>query len=209
MTLLMLGCSGQQTSSNPPVVPTPEPTPDRAAIETELSRIENDWPRVIKERDGAAVRRMEADDVTIIYPDGSVGRKEDDVKDIEAGSLTADSWEITALKVNVVNANLATVSLINTVKNGKVKSPDGRTADISGKYQSLDTFVRRNGQWQYLAMASVKLQPAVATASPTPKASPSAPLSPAMKPSPVPKSTPQAKPSPERPLATPARSRTP
>src|SRR5215831_7929596 len=156
LVALALGCSDQQTTNNMAVAPTPEPTPDRAAIETELSRIENDWPRVIKERDGAAVRRMEADDVTIIYPDGSVGRKEDDVKDIEAGSLTADSWEITALKVNVVNANLATVSLINTVKNGKVKSPDGRTADISGKYQSLDTFVRRNGQGQYLAMASVK-----------------------------------------------------
>src|SRR5688500_10234876 len=43
---------------------------DTAAIEAELLRIENDWPRVIKEKDVAAVGRVEADDVVIVYPDG-------------------------------------------------------------------------------------------------------------------------------------------
>jgi len=37
-----------------------EPPPDRAAIEAELTKIENDWPRIIKEHDAAAVRKMEA-----------------------------------------------------------------------------------------------------------------------------------------------------
>src|SRR3981081_965727 len=89
------GCASPQTpNTNTVSMATPVPTPDKAAIEAELTKIENDWPRIIKEHDAAAVRRIEADDIVIIYPDGSTGNKEQDAKDIEAGTVTADSWEI-------------------------------------------------------------------------------------------------------------------
>ena len=193
------GCAAPPSSNTNTVsVATPEPTPDKAAIEAELIKIESDWPRIIKERDGAAVRRLEADDIFIIYPDGSTGTKEQDAKDIESGSLTADSWEISEIKVNVLDKDSAVVTLRNTVKNGKVKSPSGGSLDISGQYISQDTFARRNGQWQLVAAASVKVPPGAAT-SPTPKASPSPGASPAMKPTPAAKATPRA-----TPRATPA-----
>src|SRR4030095_17094401 len=86
------GCAPAPNDNANIAVATPEPTPDKAAIETELTRIENDWPRIIKERDGATARRIEADDIVIIYPDGSIGNKEDDAKDIEAGLFTFASW---------------------------------------------------------------------------------------------------------------------
>ena len=197
------GCaSPQNTNTNPVTVATPEPTPDKAAIEAELTKIENDWPRMIKERDGAAVRRVEADDIFIVYPDGSTGNKEQDAKDIESGALTFDSWEISDVKVNLVGQDSAVVSLHYTVKNGKIKAPDGKSADISGPYLSLDTFVRRNGQWQLVASTSVKTPAPAATGSPTPKASPSPGASPAMKATPSPKATPVTK-------ATPALKGTP
>ncbi len=50
------GC--QPTTETPPAATTVTATPetvDKAAIEAELRRIENDWPRVVKERDAAAV----------------------------------------------------------------------------------------------------------------------------------------------------------
>ena len=48
------GCaSPQNTNTNTVSMATPEPTPDKAAIETELTKIENDWPRIIKEHDAA------------------------------------------------------------------------------------------------------------------------------------------------------------
>jgi len=207
------GCAAPPSSNTNTVsVATPEPTPDKAAIEAELIKTENDWPRIIKERDGAAVRRLEADDIVIIYPDGSTGTKEQDAKDIESGSLTADSWEISEIKVNVLDKDSAVVTLRNTVKNGKVKSPSGGSLDISGQYISQDTFARRNGQWQLVAAASVKVPPGAATV-PTPKASPSPGASPAMKATPAakatprvtPRATPAAKTSPvPKPAATPA-----
>jgi hypothetical protein len=194
------GCAAPpSTNTNTIAVATPEPTPDKAAIEAELTRIESDWPRIIKERDGAAVRRLEADDVVIIYPDGSTGTREQDAKDIEAGTLTADSWEISEIKVNVLDKDSAVVTLHNTVKNGQVKSPTGGSLNISGQYISQDTFARRNGQWQLVAAASVQIKSPTATASPTPKASPSPGASPAVKATPSPKATPKA-----TPRATPA-----
>ena len=136
LVLAQFGCaSPQNTNTNTVSMATPEPTPDKAAIEAELTKIENDWPRIIKEHDVATVRRIEADDAVFVYPDGSLGDKAQDIKDMEAGSLSADSWEVLDLKVNVLDKDSAVVSGRNVVKGGKYKMPDGKVQDISGEYR--------------------------------------------------------------------------
>jgi hypothetical protein len=210
------GCaSPQNTNTNAISVVTPAPTPDKTAIEAELTKIENDWPRIIKERDVATVRRIEADDAVFVYPDGSLGDKAQDVKDMEAGALSADSWEVLDLKVNVLDNDSAVISGRNVVKGGKYKMPNGKIQDISGEYRWVDTFARRNGQWQVVAGAATPVQKGAA-ATPTPKATPSPGASPAMKPVPSPratpalKGTPVPKPSPAmKPASTPATTKTP
>ena len=218
LVLAQFGCaSPQNTNTNTVSMGTPEPTPDKAAIEAELKKIENDWPRIIKEHDVATVRRIEADDALFVYPDGSLGDKAQDVKDMEAGSLSADSWEVLDLKVNVIDSDAAVVSGRNVVKGGKYKMPDGRITDISGEYRWVDTFARRNGQWQVVAGAATPMpKGTAATATPTPKASPSPGATPAMKATPLPratpalKGTPVPKPSPVMKAApTPAKTKTP
>lgn len=199
----------QFSCANPPNPPstnanmaTPEATPDAAEIEKELLRIENDWPRVIKERDGQAVRRVDADDVHLLNWDGSMSAKDDDAKFIESGVITADSIQMGDLKVKVLDKDAAVATGIMDIKGGKYKAPD-RTVDVSGQYRFVDTFARRNNEWKLVASSSVKvLNPAAQSASPTPKASPSATASPAMKatpsakPTPAAKATPTVKPSP-------------
>jgi len=181
----LAGCAPAPNDTNANLaVATPEPTPDKAAIETELTRIENDWPRIIKERDGATVRRIEADDIVIIYPDGSIGDKEGDAKDIEAGLFTFDSWDTIEVKVNVIDKDLAVVTLRYEVKKAIVRSSDGKSSiDMSGQYLSLDTFARRNGQWQFIALSSVKIKPEVLASMPKPSPSPTMPTSGAPTPS--------------------------
>lgn len=207
------GCASPQNTNTAVSTPTPAPTPDKAAIEAELTKIENDWPRIIKERDVATVRRIEADDAVFVYPDGSLGDKAQDVKDMEAGSLSADSWEVLDVKVNVLDNDSAVVNGRNIVKGGKYKMPDGKVQDISGEYRWVDTFVRRNGQWQVVAGAATPVQKGAA-ATPTPKASPSPGASPAMKPIPSPKITPvpkaaPAKMEPVKPVPVPTKTKTP
>ena len=145
---------------------------DTAAIEGELLRIENDWPRVIRERDVAAVGRVEADDVLIVYPDGSVGNKERDLKDIGEGNLTADAIEITDLKVTVLDNDAAYVTGHTELKNAKYMLPDGKAMDMSGKFRFLDTFARRNGDWKLVAGMSTKVTAPVVSSSPAPATSP-------------------------------------
>src|SRR5437773_1639723 len=111
LALSQLGCAAPQNSNTSTAsMPTPEPTPDKAAIEKELLRIENDFARVLKERDGEAIRRVEADDIIEIIPDGSTTTKEQDIADIKAGNLSADSWEIFDPKVIVLDADSAVVT---------------------------------------------------------------------------------------------------
>ena len=214
---ISLGCATSQNSNgnlNMAAAATPQPTPDKAAIEAELTKIENDWPRILKERDAAAVRRIEADDIVLVYPDGSLGSKEQDVKDIESGSITADSWVVSDLTVNVLDNDSAVVRLRTTVNSGVYKTADGKSQDVSGQFRSVDTFARRNGQWQLVSSATVKiLAPPPAPANPTPRPSPSAKPSPVVKTSPVAQPSPAmrraAKPSPPKTIATPIKTKTP
>ncbi len=185
------GCASPQpaTSTNANMA-TPAPTPDKAAIEAELTKIENDWPRIIKDHDAATVKRIEADDAVFVYPDGSIGDKAADVKDMESGALTADTWEVSEVKVNVLGNDLAVVSGRSIVKGGKY---NGRPFPYDD-FRWVDTFARRNGQWQVVAGAATPVMKG--TASPSPKPSPSPSASPAMKASPAAKASPTAKPLP-------------
>jgi len=189
--LLLSGCQPAANTNQPVVVTSPSPERvDTASIQTELLRIENDWPRVIKERDVAAVQRVEAEDAVFIYPDGSVGNKAQDVKDTQTGALTADSWAVSDLAVTVLDADSAFVSGHSTIRNGKYKMPDGKAIDISGEYRFIDTFARRNGEWKLVAGASVRVMTPTASASPAMTTSPAAGASPAMKASPATKPSP-------------------
>ena len=194
--ILVAACqpAGVETNRSAVVSPTPEVV-NTAAIETELLRIENDWPRVIREKDTAAAGRVMADDVILIYPDGNVGGKEQDLKDIAAGALTAESMEMADLTVHVIDNNAAYVTGRTVLTKAQYKPAEGQALNISGHYRFLDTFAKRNGEWKLVAGASVPVrQPPAASPSPTPSASPAA--SPATKPSPAATRSPAASPSP-------------
>lgn len=201
--VIQIGCATPEntnTATTNTNMAAPEATPDKAAIETELLRIENDWGRVLKERDVEAVRRLEADDVLLVYWDGNLGSKEQDIKDIGAGNLTADSITMSETRVNVLNKDAAVVAGLITVTGGKLKT-EGGTVDVSGNYRFLDTFARRDGQWKLVGSSSVKA-PKGAAATASPKASPAATGSPVKKASPAAKAAPTRRPPPP-PASTP------
>lgn len=169
---------------------------DTASIEAELLRIENDWPRVLREKDVSAVGRVEADDIVIVYPDGSLGSKERDLQDIAAGNLTADDIDTTDLKVKILDNDAAVVTGQLEMKNGKYKMPDGKSMDISGKYRFIDTFARRNGEWKLVAAISTRITATAASASPVVSPTPATRVSPAPATRVSPASTPAVRASP-------------
>jgi len=175
ITTVFSSCSRNSNDNNPSVV-SAEPTPDKAAIEAQLRALEYDWPRILKERDGAAIRKLEADDIMILSPDGSDGSKEGDIRDIESGQMSADPQEISDVIVNVLDNNSAVVRSRTTVKGDNHVLSDGKCQTVVHEFRTIDTFVRRNGQWQIVASATVPVRnPAPAT---TPSGTPGASASP-------------------------------
>jgi ketosteroid isomerase-like protein len=197
-SILVASCqpAGVETNRSAVATPTPEVV-NTAAIETELLRIENDWPRIIREKDAAAVDRIMADDVVLIYPDGNVGNKEQELKDIGAGALTAESIEMVDLVVHVLDNDAAYVVGRTILTKARFQPNSGASLDVSGQYRFIDTFAKRNGEWKLVAGANVPVRNPPA-ASPSPSVSPAASpaSSPASKPSPAVTRSPATSPSP-------------
>lgn len=168
-----------QSASGTSATATPVPEKiDEAAVEAELLRVQRDWPRAVREKDVEALRRLQADDIIIVYPDGTVGTKEQELKDIESGAFTVDSWEMMDLKVRILNADTAGVVGRSIVK-GKYKAAEDRVSDIDAQYRFANTYARRNGEWKLVVSATAQIvNPPAETSSPEAKPSPEAAPSP-------------------------------
>jgi len=190
--VLLNGCQKAKENTNitaPAASPTAE-TVDAGAIERDLVQMERDWLAATTNRDVATVNKIEADDIIMTYPDGTTGTKVDELKVVQDGSITADSWELADTKVNVLDANTAVVTGRQIMKNGKLKDPKGKILDISGEYRFTDVFSRRDGRWQAAASELTQIaSPAKPT--PTPIATPVAKSSPEPMGSPAPAASPR------------------
>lgn len=166
VALISIACaSGGETNSTLTTNRNPTPpaeTFNAASIESELKKIEADWPKAYKDKDVATIRRILADDIVLTYPDGSTGTKSMEVQLTETGAVTFDAWDSAETKVTVLDANTAFLTGVSTIKNGKLKDPSSQqTIDISGQYRFLDVYAKRNGAWQVVAsqVTQVRAQP--------------------------------------------------
>src|SRR5262249_49788833 len=122
--------AGNAIATAPRPTPIVEATPHQAAIGRELLRMENELPRIIREPAGQAVQRMEAEDAHLLSWDGSVSTRDDDIKDIQAGSMTAQSMELKDLRVKILNQDAAVVTGSMVITGGKYKAEE-MSADVS------------------------------------------------------------------------------
>jgi ketosteroid isomerase-like protein len=131
---------------------------DPAEIEAEVLKLEREWADANKSHNSEAVRRLVADDAVIVYPDGTLATKADEVRTIESGAITADAFEMVDPKVTVVNADSAYVTGRSVIRNGKYKdATTKKTIDISGDYRFLDVYARRDGKWQAVASQATSI----------------------------------------------------
>jgi ketosteroid isomerase-like protein len=164
--VMILGLNGCQQAAAPTNLteghaaasPTPQKI-DTDSIETEIIKREREWADAFRTGDAEVARRVMADDVAIINPDGSVSSKAEEVQAIQDKLVTMESWEILDPKVTVLDANNAFVTGRGVIKNGKSKVPGSKqTIDISGEYRFLDVYARRNGEWQAVASQTTPIR---------------------------------------------------
>ena len=166
---------------------------DPAAIEAELIRIEREWANAGKTHNAEAVKGFLADNAVIIYPDGTIATKADEIRTIESGAISAESFEMLEPKVTVIDADSAFITGRSVIKNGKITLPNQKKPiDITGEYRFLDVYAKRDGKWQVLASQAVKIDPAAvaAAAAASPAASVPSPSAAAASPSPKTSPTP-------------------
>jgi|SRR5215217_4876816 len=152
---------------------SPKEAFDPAAIEAELIKFERQWADAAKSHSAEAVKGFVAENAVIVYPDGTTATKADEVRTIESGAITADSFEMVDPKVTVIDADSAFITGRSVIKNGKYAVPNQKKpVDISGEYRFLDVYAKRDGRWQAVASQATKIEPAAAAASTTAKTSP-------------------------------------
>jgi len=133
---------------------------DQASIEAELIKLDREWADANKTHNAEAVKRIVADNAVIVYPDGSTATGAEEVRTIESGSITADSFEVLDPKVTVIDADSAFITGRGVITNGKNVVPNKKKPiDISGEYRFLDVYAKRDGKWQVVASQATKILP--------------------------------------------------
>jgi ketosteroid isomerase-like protein len=88
--------------------------------------------------------QIEADDFTVVWPDGQIINKQDDVKSYEADGAVFSEFKITDLDVRLYGETAIVVG------QGAIKGHTP-TKDLSGTYVWTDTFVKQDGAWKAVA----------------------------------------------------------
>jgi len=115
-------------------------TPD-AKAEQELRKLERDW----LDADAEAVERIEADDFTITYGDGTVRDKAQYIDMVRHGTRNPNASQWTEdSKVRVYGDT----AVITGRYIYKVRDKDKETVSES---RYTDTYIRKNGRWQVVA----------------------------------------------------------
>lgn len=107
-------------------------------------KIQHDWASARLKRDSSFPKQIEADDFTVVWFDGSIVSKEEDVKTYESDDAVFSEFKIDDLKVRFYEDTAIVVG------QGSIKART-KTQDLSGKYIWTDTFMKMSGEWKAVA----------------------------------------------------------
>ena len=112
--------------------------------EQALIKIQHDWADARLKRDSSFPKQIEAEDFTVVWFDGRIVNKEEDVKTYESDDATFTEFKIDDLKVRFYGDTAIVVG------QGSIKAHT-KTQDLSGQYVWTDTFVKMRGEWKAVA----------------------------------------------------------
>ena len=98
---------------------------DHSLDEQALIRIQQDWAEARVKGDSSYTRRLEVDDCTIVWPDGRVVNKKEDLQTM-AGDIVFSEFKIDDLKVRVYSETGIAVG------QGKISAQKGLESLLSG-----------------------------------------------------------------------------
>jgi ketosteroid isomerase-like protein len=123
-----------------------------AGADAELKKIEEQWLDAYMKSDASFLKNLEADDYTIVEPEGTVSTKADDVKSVTDKKFVLKSATMSDYKCRMLGDNYAVVTAALKMSG----SDDGD--EFSGDFRALDVFEKKDGKWMAVASQLTKVQ---------------------------------------------------
>jgi Domain of unknown function (DUF4440) len=114
------------------------------ADEQALRKIQHDWADARLKRDSSFPKQIEAQDFTVVWFDGRLVNKQEDVHTYVSDDVTFTEFKIDDLKMRFYGETAIVVG------QGSIKART-KTQNLSGGYIWTDTFVKQNGAWKAVA----------------------------------------------------------
>jgi ketosteroid isomerase-like protein len=112
--------------------------------EQALIKIQHDWAEARIKADSSYTRRLEAENCTVVWPDGSIVNKREDLKSMTA-DIVFNEFKIEDIRVRLYGDTGIVVG------QGTIKAHEGKQNLLSGKFVWTDTFMKQGGEWKVVA----------------------------------------------------------
>jgi len=112
--------------------------------EQALIKIQHEWAEARMKDDSSYTRRLEAENCTVVWPDGSIVNKQEDLKSM-TGDIVFTEFKIDDLQVRLYGDTGIVVG------QGTIKAHEGKQNLLGGKFVWTDTFIKRGGAWKVVA----------------------------------------------------------
>ena len=117
---------------------------DHSQDEQALMKIQHEWAEARVKGDTSYTRRIEVDNCTIVWPDGRIVNKREDLQTM-IGDIVFSEFKIHNLQVRLYGETGIVVG------EGIIKAHEGKQNLLGGKFVWTDTFVNEGGQWKVVA----------------------------------------------------------
>jgi ketosteroid isomerase-like protein len=117
---------------------------DHAQDEQALIRIQHEWAEARVKGDSLYAGQIEAEDCTIVWPDGRIVNKRGDLESM-TGDIVFSEFKISNLQVRLYGDTGIVVG------QGTIRAQKGKQNLLDGKFVWTDTFVKQDGAWKVIA----------------------------------------------------------
>jgi ketosteroid isomerase-like protein len=117
---------------------------DHSSDEQALIKIQHEWAEARVKADSSYISRLEAEDCTIVWPDGTIVNKRADLQTM-TGDIVFSEFKISDLQVRVYGQTGIVVG------RGRIKARRGQRDLLGGNFVWTDTFVKQDGAWKVVA----------------------------------------------------------
>jgi len=112
--------------------------------EQALIKIQHDWAEARIKGDTSYTRSLEAENCTVVWPDGTIANKTEDLKSM-TGDIGFTEFQIDDLQVRLYGDTGIVVG------QGTIKAHQGKQNLLGGKFVWTDTFIKQDGAWKVVA----------------------------------------------------------